>query len=55
MMQLQVAIYARVSNVQQAEAGTIKSQIEALRNQIITNFSNGWLKMVFLCHQNLLL
>jgi site-specific DNA recombinase len=32
-----VAIYARVSSEQQAEAGTIKSQIEALRNQIITD------------------
>ena len=30
-----VAIYARVSSEQQATAGTIKSQIEALRNQII--------------------
>ena len=34
MMQLQVAIYARVSNVQQAEAGTIKSQLAELQQRV---------------------
>jgi len=29
-----VAIYARVSSDQQAEAGTIASQIEALKNRV---------------------
>ena len=34
MKQLQVAIYARVSSEQQAEAGTIASQIATLKEQI---------------------
>ena len=39
-MQLQVAIYARVSNEQQAESGTIKSQLAELQQQVTQdNFS----------------
>lgn len=34
MKQLQVALYARVSSEQQAESGTITSQVEALRTRI---------------------
>ena len=34
MMQLQVAIYARVSSEQQAEAGTIKSQLAELQQRV---------------------
>ena len=34
MMQLQVAIYARVSSEQQAEAGTIKSQLAELKQRV---------------------
>ena len=35
MKELRVALYARVSSEQQAEAGTIDSQIVALRERII--------------------
>ena len=34
MRQLQVAIYARVSSEQQAETGTIDSQLAALQEQV---------------------
>jgi site-specific DNA recombinase len=34
MSQTQVAIYARVSSEQQAEAGTIASQLAALQQQV---------------------
>ena len=34
MKQLQVAIYARVSSEQQAEAGTIDSQLAALQERV---------------------
>ena len=35
MKQLQVAIYARVSSDQQAEAGTIASQLAALSERVV--------------------
>ena len=35
MKQLQVAIYARVSSDQQAEAGTIASQLAALGERVV--------------------
>ena len=42
----QVALYARVSSEQQAEANTIDSQVAALREQIAADgFDLGCLKM----------
>ena len=42
MRKLQVAIYARVSSEQQVEAGTIESQLAALRDRLAEDGFDLW-------------
>ena len=48
MNQIQTAVYARVSSEQQTDAGTIKSQLEALRRRVAKDGLNLPSEMLFI-------